>query len=32
MYAITDRRLDALACALRCKPIDLLIRPGEEPT
>jgi transcriptional regulator with XRE-family HTH domain len=30
--AVTDRRLDALACALRCKPIDLLTRPGEEPT
>ena len=30
--AITDRRLDALACTLRCKPIHLLIRPGEEPT
>ena len=30
--AITDRRLDALACALRCEPIDLQIQPREEPT
>ena len=29
--AITGRRLDALASALFCKPIDLLIQPGEEP-
>jgi transcriptional regulator with XRE-family HTH domain len=29
--AITGRRLDALASALLCKPIDLLIPPGEEP-
>jgi transcriptional regulator with XRE-family HTH domain len=29
--AITGRRLDALASALLCKPIDLLIRPEEEP-
>ena len=29
--AISGRRLDALASALLCKPIDLLIPPGEEP-
>ena len=30
--AITDRRLDALAYALRCQPTELLIGPGGEPT